>query len=236
MYNFSCAVLRFGGYQKLPNITIFFILIFLTSCENQSDSKSILATVGISGRVNTALSKECTTIYEIDIPFDWICKEPTIDDALLDTKKPIYEFIVENIEDEEDDIHITIHNFPNNSIDERVPRGAQINRWKQQFTILEEANTQVSMQSFGGFSGLKFQGVGKIKEQEKMMLGWIMQLPQEHYFALGFPEKNRTQLHNLRADYTIKVVGSPEFVLKNQKSIEAAIQTFRLCKEIPKAF
>lgn len=219
----------------MPNITIFFILLFLTSCENRSNSTGTLTTVEISGRENSSLTKEQRTIYEIDVPFDWVCIEPPISDALHDTKKPIYEFIIENVDDEAEDVHITIHNFPNNSIEERVPPSAQITRWKQQFTILEEANSQVSKQSFGGFSGLKFQGVGKIKEEDKMMIGWIMQLPQEHYYALGFPEKNRTQLDNLRADYTIKVVGPPELVKKHQKSIDNAMQTFRLHKEIPKA-
>ena len=206
------------------------------SCKNQSNSKSTLTTIGISGRESSILSKEQTTIYEIDVPFNWICIEPSIGNTLLDTKKPIYELVIENEEgDDEEDIHITIHNFPNHSIEERIPPNAQINRWKQQFTILEEANTQISKQSFGGFKGLKFQGVGKIKEEDKMMIGWIMQLPHEHYYALGFPEKNRSQLYNLCADYTIKVIGPPEMIMKHQKSIEKAVQTFRLYKEIPKA-
>lgn len=205
--------------------------MLLTSCETKSSSKTSINTVGIFGRENQSLNKEDGVIYEIDVPYDWICKEPIRDDTILDTKKPIYEFI---IEEEDEDILITIYNFPGSTLEERIPPIAQINRWKQQFTTLDENLSQVSKEVFGGFTGLKFQGVGKIKGEEKMVIGWIMQLPQEHYFSINFSEKNKNRLENLRADYTIKVTGTAELIMKHHQSIEKAVKSFRLNSEIQK--
>lgn len=172
-------------------------------------------------------------IYRARLPYGWIYKEPPLGESVIDTKKPIYTIIIDS-EDEEDDIVITIHNFPLESLDARVPQEAQIERWKRQ---LGEKVKHLSLkeQAFGGFSGVKFEGEGVIDGKPTEVIAWSMHLAPEHFYALSQEHEGLTkeEARQMRSDYTIKVVGPPDPVRKNREAIDAFARSFRLYKPLP---
>ncbi|MEM1283446.1 MAG: hypothetical protein AAGG81_07820 [Chlamydiota bacterium] len=178
------------------------------------------------------MSKNRTSIYQMLVPNNWTLKEPSASESLIDTKKPIYELIIDEGEQE---VRITIHNFPTNSIDERVPPEAQAARWKQQLGGDKIIDAKTIPQSFGGYSGLRFEGIGHIGGEKLMVIGWSMQLSQEHFYALSQEHEGLTneEREQMRGDYTIKVVGSPEKVKNLQESINRFARSFRLMQPIP---
>lgn len=184
--------------------------IFLISCSS-SPEKTDRISYEISGR-------DHTPIYRVKAPKEWIIKRPETDASLQDTSKSLVEFFIQEGDVE---VRITIHNFPSNHIDDRIPPIAQIMRWKQQF---DEIDVSVSPQSFAGFVGLLFDGLGVMKGKEMSLLGWSMQMAARHYNNLSF---------EMRADYTIKALGPTFLVEKNRQAIVNFARSFELLKEIP---
>ncbi len=167
-------------------------------------------------------------IYRLRVPFAWKREDFSLDDRLEDTTKPLCTFV---IEEEQRRIEITLHNFPTATINERVACGAQVARWRRQFTELDPLSESTKPQAFGGFAGLVFYGEGTMKEKRQAMLAWAMQLPSE--FFLKFSVEKDTNARQMRADYTIKAVGDPELLFLHREEIEAFARSFELINEIP---
>lgn len=144
-------------------------------------------------------------LYQIQVPLGWESKGPE-ELYRVDTKLALSEFML-------DSIRIAIHNFP-----DRIPPGAQIERWKKQFTTLEEST--IIPQSFSGYAGYLFEGIGELKGEKVMMLAWTMQ-------------PGKTLKGESNSDITIKATG-PENVMNDLKeSIITFARSFELQQEIP---
>lgn len=213
----------------------FLIILLLTACSSFEDRKTEdtqTFPLSISGR-DQGLLLERPSIYRVNAPVKWTFKEPSPSDSLADTKKPIYEMV---IYEGEEQVLITIHNFPAESINTRIPPEAQVSRWKQQLGGEKAENTKVDPQSFGGFSGLRFEGQGKLEGKERMVIGWSMQISPEHFYALSQEQEHlsSTEREQMRADYTIKVVGPPGLIQRNKNVINNFARSFRLITPIPK--
>ncbi|HRD55753.1 MAG TPA: hypothetical protein PLC42_05080 [Parachlamydiaceae bacterium] len=199
--------------------TCFFILIlvllFFTSCETQNPYQNNMS-YEISGR-----DQEHTPLYRIKAPKEWLVKKPNVTEDLQDTTKPLIEFI---IQEGSQKAHITIHNFPSDSIETRIPPVAQIMRWKKQFDSLNPASIHEKPQNFSGFTGVFFEGSGLMNKEETTLLSWSMQVGSMHYGALENKER--------RASFTIKAVGAPFLMKKNKKEIIAFAKSFELIDDI----
>lgn len=159
-----------------------------------------------------------TPLYQMRIPEKWEQVDDPIESDIQDTKLPIAEYaIVENGHR----IRITVHSFPSQRADDRVPPNAQITRWKQQIEELDPASVIIKPQTFSGYVGQLFEGTGK----EIAVMGWVLQIAPEHYPQLHDPQQ--------RADITIKAVGSIDLVKKHRFDIIATARTFELIDEIP---
>lgn len=157
---------------------------------------------------------ERIALYRAKVPTAWTRIDPASGESLLDTKKPICEFIIG------EDIRLTIHTFPT-----KIPPIAQINRWKAQFQDLDSFSTLILPRSQGGFIGLFFEGEGQYQDKSQKMMGWSMQLAPEYDQKL----ESRAQ----RADYTIKAVGPVESVNQHRKALLLFANSFELIEELP---
>ena len=179
----------------------------------------------ILGR-ETSPSSDRHPLYRIKGPASWIHIIPPESESLIDTTKALTEFL---IQDDGSTIRITIHNFPSEKIESRIPPIAQIARWKQQFSHLDPMSIVVSPQSYSGFVGLFFEGSGTINHEPTTVMGWSMQLDPNHYRTLSHP----AYLPQLRSDVTIKAVGPKNLMAKHYASIYAFARSFELIDEIP---
>jgi len=164
-------------------------------------------------------------LYQAKVPSNWQRKDPSPAQSLNDTMLPLCEFFIE------DSVRITIHNFPNQSLENRIPPLSQIARWKKQFQALDPLNHHIQAESWGGFVGLHFEGSGTLNGQETKMLGWSLQLATEHFLTLE--GKQDLYFNQALADYTIKALGPKELVEKYQSQIEEFTHSFELIREIP---
>ncbi|MEC7840502.1 MAG: hypothetical protein VX777_10735 [Chlamydiota bacterium] len=203
------------------------LITFTSGCQTAEDKQDDVKTVMIAGRTNTG------PIYQIKVPVSWTQIPPTASDPLLDTKVPIYSFFFQSGEDA---ATVTIHNFPSNNIADRIPPMAQVIRWKEQFKDINETELSITPQSFGGYAGYRFEGAGSTEGGSSSVIAWAMQLPPEHYHSLNFPLKDSSaEVRNqMKADYTIKIVGSYKMLMEHKNTIDKAARSFRLIKEIPK--
>lgn len=188
----------------------------------------------ITGRAGDNISRQ--PIYRVRVSKKWQALIPDENNTLLDTREANMEFV---IEDGGEMILIAIHNFPSESLQQRIPPTAQIQRWMRQYEDLNTESMQTKPQAHGGFAGLYFTARGKASkfgEEETTMMAWAMQLDEEHYQSLTYAagdhderEKNKQK----RSDYTIKAVGKQEIVEKYQAEIIAFARSFELIDEIP---
>lgn len=184
-------------------------------------------------------------VYRVRAPTDWIRKDTFADESLTDTKKSICEFFIPH---GSESIRISIHNFPSDSIDQRIPPGAQISRWQRQFEIMYPEESGTTPQAFSGYSGLKFKGIGKLtqaaKQQAKIrednnedyaVIAWSMQIGKDHYRALSHPPtpSDNSLYREMRADVTIKASGPKELMQQHEEEIIAFARSFELIEEIP---
>jgi hypothetical protein len=171
-------------------------------------------------------------VYRAKVPDEWIRRDSFAGESLSDTKKPICEFL---ISEGDQFIRITIHNFPSNTMEERIPSIAQIARWKKQFEILVSEESGVIPQAFNGYNGLKFKGIGKFNENNRMVLGWSLQMGKEHYRTLSNPSNPQQSAlyQEMRADVTIKAVGPIELMESHENEINTFARSFELIEEIP---
>jgi hypothetical protein len=181
----------------------------------------------IHGR-NNASGPERPLIYRAKIPIEWVQRDPPPDGSLVDTRKPLVEYF---IQDNNQSIRITLHNFPSNSVEERIPPLSQVNRWKRQFDIIFPESVIISPVANGGFSGLFFEASGTLDNIKTTILGWSMQLAAEHYRTLSNYEGDIYL--QIRSDYTLKAVGPTDLVIKHKNNIIDFFNSFELIEEIP---
>lgn len=178
------------------------ILLLLVGCKTpQEEEKSPWKMI--------ASRDKATPIYRSKIASLW-SEEKLPPDELRDTTKPNAKFTLSQIV-------LTIHNFPSDELEKRIPPQAQVSRWKRQF----EKNPQLSPKSHGGFIGLLYEG----QNEELAVMALAMQLDTEHYLKLTDRE--------MRADYTIKAVGPKSEIEKYRSEILKIMNNFELTEEIP---
>jgi hypothetical protein len=207
---------------------IFLLLsLCLIGCDHESPPISSFQWRTISGRTEAR-----EPIYRIKAPIDWTRHDPLFEESLADTTKPLCEFYVK---EGDEVIKISIHNFPSDHITQRIPPLAQIARWERQFQQLCPEETHIAPQGYNGFSGAFFQGTGIMNGTLMTVLGWAMQIAPEHYHTLSYPETSQEALlyPQMRADFTIKVVGPKDLVHKQMHSLIAFARSFELIDEVP---
>lgn len=191
-------------------------LLLLAGCTTGDKTEKHWTLHEICGR-----DKDHTLVYRIKSPKEWKIVHPEKNEDLSDSKKSLCEFL---IQDELGDIKITIHNFTSKSLEERIPPLSQIMRWKKQFEDLDKESVTITPQSYSGFIGLLFEATGKLNGQKQTMICWSMQIAKEHYRIL--------QNEQMKADYTIKIVGLQELVKDKTHEIIKFARSFELIDEI----
>lgn len=160
-------------------------------------------------------------IYRARVPDGWQRQAPVSEAQREDTMQPICRFIVP---DNEGPVEITVHNFPTDSIDERIPPAAQVARWQRQVGARASAADLVQPIAHAGFVGLSYAADG--------VMAWSLQLAKEHYQALSMAPDSRLK-QQMRADYTIKATGPEASLARHQREITAFARSFELIEEIP---
>ncbi len=191
-------------------------LLLLTSCTAGNETDKSWTVHEICGR-----DEHHALVYRIKSPKEWKIIHPEKNEDLSDSRKSICEFL---IQDQLGDIKITIHNFTSKSIEERIPPLNQIMRWKKQFEELDQESVTITPQSYSGFTGFLFEATGILNGQIQTMICWSMQIAKEHYRVL--------ENEQMKADYTIKIVGLKEPVKDKTTEIIKFARSFELINEI----
>lgn len=179
----------------------------------------------IAGRNFSPVDTVRLPLYQANVPDHWIRKDPDPKDSLADTMKPLCEY---TIHEGNESVRITIHNFPVESIHQRVSPNAQINRWCGQFDNWDPTATNIVAYSHDGFIGLFLECQGTMHNQSVKMLGCSMQLAPELFQNL--PTKKEAK--QMGSDYTIKALGPPWLVDKHFDEIYDFANSFRLIEEL----
>lgn len=185
------------------------------SCTPQKETR--IPWQSIQGRDRTVTRP----LYRVRAPLEWVRVDPLDEVDLSDTTLPISTFY---LHDAASSIRITLHTFPYTRATERIPPEAQVARWQRQHTNPSYPVTVTPM-AHGGFQGLCFEGEG--------VLAWSMKVgdPYEQYFTSHPPKNPFTRA--LRADYTIKAVGSPESIETHHEELCAFARSFEWIEEMP---
>lgn len=198
---------------------LLFLMLFCGCQENGADLPSLK--VSIPGR----LGKE---IYYAEVPVHWKSIPPSPEQNLQDTTLPIYTFLI----GKEPSIRLTVHTFPGYSLETRIPPETQIKRWEKQF---QDPHADITKTAHGGFGGYRIEAYNKHSKRPSALLGYSMQLNSQLFQILEIPhtEEEKEVFFEMRADYTIKAVGSPEMILRYRKEIDAFAESFELIDPIP---
>jgi len=165
-------------------------------------------------------------VYRMKVPEHWSRIVPPPESSIVDTTLPIAEFWIEN------QIHITIHNFPFQDPERRIPPRAQVARWQRQLSNLTEKEAVIEPVSYSGYVGLYFEG----STDEKQVMAWSLQLDDEHVRSLSrqIDASSRSYIEQMQADVTIKVAGPPHLLNQHRGDIIAGAKSFELIQEIPR--
>ncbi len=163
-------------------------------------------------------------LYRAKVPKDWIRKDST--ESVADTTRPLVEYSIDG------NIVVTVHNFPADALEKRIPPEAQIERWKRQLNGEEEV---LKPQAHGGFAGLALCAVRRSDNNCSAVLGWAMQLAPEHFqnLQLAGTEEEMRHFRQMRSDYTIKAKGPPDLIEQHKSMIELFADSFELIEELP---
>lgn len=213
----------------------FVLFIFsIESCTKQSLPKNPWQK--ICGR-DEGFPEERAAIYRVRVPPSWVKTSPLPDQSIKDTTVPNCEFFVN---EDEGIIHISIHTFPTDNLEERIPAAAQVARWRRQFKFLDAATTQITPEAHGGFAGIYFEGQGELKTQgfseAAKMMAWSMQMDHFHYQTLkqqALASQEVVYFKQMRADYTIKAVGPLNLMDKHYQDLFDFATSFELIHPIP---
>lgn len=215
------------NHRFLSSMVFMLILCLnLSSCEIANSSK-IFHTQPLSSRDDGSPNSRAL-LYQTTVPQNWIRKDPSENESILDTKKANCEFF---IHENNQQVRITIHTFPYSDDSQRIPPQAQIQRWKKQFDHYNSITLITNSCSQSGFYGYFFEVEGMINHEPITMMGWSMQLSPLFDRALKYDQDNQAQIK--RADFTIKVTGPPELVSKNREDILIFAQHFEFIDELP---
>ncbi|MGK5595074.1 MAG: hypothetical protein ACSNEK_06930 [Parachlamydiaceae bacterium] len=198
------------------------ICLVLTGCSHESTPTE--QWLNFEGR------EKNLPIYRVKVPKNWQPFFPNDDAYLSDTTLPILSF---RIQDEDQNLLITVHNFPTQRIEESIPAQMQVFRWQRQFEEIDEFCTDCRPVAYNGFSGLIFEGTGVMKGVHTSMLAFAMQMIPEHYRTLSNQPQYERKYKQMRSDYTIKVIGTPEAVAKQRDTIIEFAESFELIESIP---
>lgn len=216
---------------QLPfSITLITCLCLLSSCADSSPSSvpsSTSSTQIISGR---NYGERRFPVYRVRVPNGWVRRDILPEEPLTDTTKPIVEFLIPGGTEH---IRISIHNFPSDTIEQRIPPSGQVARWQRQLHELVATESHTMPQAFGGFVGLAYRGVGKLNQVDMMILGWTLQIGDVHYRMLSSSSQNSNLYREMRADVTIKAVGPKNLMESMEEDILAFARSFELIEEIP---
>ena len=212
------------------------LLLLLVACSTGNQVEDLASSwQQIDGRDDQSKTGHIVRrpVYRARVPKDWVREDPSPGVSNEDSKLPICTFV---IDDDDEQIRITIHNFPTDSFDQRIPAQAQVARWKRQLGALDEGPSLLTPVAHGGFSGLYLQVTGERDGQPTRFLAWSMLLDPEHYrvlVALEGADEELRFFRQMRADYTIKAVGSPDLVEQHREAIESFARSFELIEAIP---
>lgn len=199
---------------------ILLVVIILTGC-NQKTTEPGQASWQVIASRDRGNADERMPLYRALVPDSWSRKDPQPSESILDTMLSNCEFFV-------DEIRLTIHTFPFENEESRIPPQAQIARWKKQLKEPDLLSMQIVPEVHGGFIGLLFEGEGQLNERQEMIMGWSMQLAPE-YCQKFVGEKH----HAKKADYTIKAVGPSRTLNQHRQDIVQFAQSFELIDELP---
>ena len=204
---------------------LLFLLILCTSCNQHSEKIIPHSVQEINGRdeIISYGQKVRRPVYQAKVPLVWQRHDPSEQESLMDTTKPIVTFTIN------EKLRLTVHNFPTHSLEERIPPGAQLERWGSQLTGGTFRSEKVG---HGGFIGLYFEGV----KGAATVCAWSMQLDLQHYQTLHFlaaTVEEEEHYRQMTADYTIKVSGPSDLIEKHRDEIQLFADSFELIGEIP---
>lgn len=206
-------------YKMSPLKQLILIVLALSSCASEnSDSKNRQT---FEGRTSGL------PVYQAKIFEDWVPVVKEGEAYTTDTTLPIASFLIGG------DIKLTIHNFPTQFIEERVPTQAQVTRWLKQFEKLNKDSVSITATSHGGFAGVILEASGLMKGEAVAVLAVAMQLATPHYHALSFVPAKEKEFREMRSDFTIKAMGPIESLQKKRAEILEFARSFELIKEIP---
>lgn len=196
------------------------LLAVLTSCNSCPEKVPPYTQQEFTGREERTQQQRLVRrpTYRAKVPIGWKRIDP--ENPIQDTREANVTFRTE------DGIVITVHTFPTETLEERVPPAAQVARWKGQ---LKDAPSAVHAISQAGFAGLKLDA--------PTLLAWSMQLDFEHYQTLSFLAQSieeEEHYKQMRADYTIKATGTEAALDLHRKELELFASSFELIQEIPK--
>ncbi len=205
-------------------------LLTLTSCGGESNTTERLPWQGISGRDEGNAERD--RVYRVRVPSEWTRRDPDSHVSITDTMLALCSF---DIEDPAGAVHIAVHNFPAESMSDRIPPGAQVSRWRQQLGLQDPLSYTISPCSHGGFTGLCLQGDGHKEDSPTAILAWAMQIGTKHFRSLETSDSTvQSKLfHQMRGDYTIKATGPKASLERHQDAIVAFARSFELIEEIP---
>lgn len=216
-------------HMKTLSCAFLVICLGLCSCASAPEQETSTTTQEIKGRDFTGRR---FAVYRARVPETWIRRDPLPNESLNDTTKALCEYI---IKEKNGIIRISIHNFPTDTIDQRIAPAAQVARWQRQFTSLSPTDYSITPQTFNGYTGLYFKGEGKLHNSQSMMLGWSLVLAPEHYRMLshGSNDEENKKYREMRADVTIKAIGPISMMEHHEGDISRFARSFELIEEIP---
>lgn len=204
----------------------FLLLIGCSTYDNNADTRE-----KILGR-DDGKSLSRSPLYQVKVPKEWERRDPLESDSIHDTMKPLTTFY---IQENGREVKITIHNFPVETSESKIPPRAQIMRWQKQFEKVFAGSESIMPHSTGGFTGLHFESSGIIQGVPVTMIGFAMQLAPNYYRRLQFDDElNEEEIKQTGADYTIKITGPPEMVANHHSRILSFANSFGLIRELPK--
>lgn len=198
---------------------IISLLILLSGCRKCPEKVPPFTLQKFTGREEAAGALLVRRpVYRAKVPVGWVRCDP--EGSIRDTREPNVSFLIEST------LKVTVHTFPTESLEERIPPIAQVQRWKQQ---IGAAETRVEPSCHGGFAGLCLEGPS--------ILAWSMQLDLEHYQTLSFLASSPLEeehFKQMRADYTIKAAGPKEIIERHKEELRFFADSFELIQEIPR--
>lgn len=212
---------------------ILFCCYCFAGCSTSDSVSHLHHTIAIiDGRDDDLAPLVRQPVYRIRLPRGWTYQSPLPAQSLVDTTLTLGEFF---IREDGEEVRITIHNFPTDNLEDRIPIQAQLQRWKKQFDTIVPSSLSTTPQAFSGYSGLLLELTGTINGQPKALLGWSLQIAPEHYRQLSRAAPANLWLYQkqMRADITIKAMGAPVLMQRNRQAIIAFARSFELIQDIP---